>query len=80
MPDAMRARLRGTAEVSRAVFDDIEQIASAMERLEAKRGDIPGFPWQAILFRDTDAFVVDLDFLKGRGCLASYPVHALLHY
>jgi adenine phosphoribosyltransferase len=26
------------------------------------------------------AFVIELDFLKGRDCLASYPVHALLHY
>ena len=26
------------------------------------------------------AFVVELDFLKGRDCLAAYPVHALLHY
>jgi adenine phosphoribosyltransferase len=26
------------------------------------------------------AFVIELDFLKGRDSLASYPVHALLHY
>jgi len=26
------------------------------------------------------AFVVELDELKGRGRLAKYPVHSLLHY